>query len=154
MQNNSNIAVPDSGMNRDKHPQDLSPSEYSFALNATIEGDDGSQLKIQNEPSTLLCKRFDGYKVIGYKNDIAGDNTYFFLVNPDNNTSKITFMRSLDYVKTVEDQLAGSGKDIHRILGERLEESDGRFDEICDLMEVLIEDGTCLLYTSPSPRDS
>ena len=75
VQNNSNIAVPDSGMNRDKHPQDLSPSEYSFALNATIEGDDGSQLKIQNEPSTLLCKRFDGYKVIGYKNDIAGDNT-------------------------------------------------------------------------------
>lgn len=79
VQNNSNIAVPDSGMNRDKHPQDLSQSEYSFALNATIEGDDGSQLKIQNEPSTLLCKRFDGYKVIGYKNDIAGDNTYFFL---------------------------------------------------------------------------
>ena len=37
VQNNSNIAVPDSGMNRDKHPQDLSPSEYSFALNATIE---------------------------------------------------------------------------------------------------------------------
>ena len=86
VQNNSNIAVPDSGMNRDKHPQDLSQSEYSFALNATIEGDDGSQLKIQNEPSTLLCKRFDGYKVIGYKNDIAGDNTYFFLSNPDDNT--------------------------------------------------------------------
>mgnify|MGYP001755043107 FL=1 len=154
VQNNSNIAVPDSGMNRDKHPQDLSPSEYSFALNATIEGDDGSQLKIQNEPSTLLCKRFDGYKVIGYKNDIAGDNTYFFLVNPDNNTSKITFMRSLDYVKTVEDQLAGSGKDIHRILGERLEESDGRFDEICDLMEVLIEDWVddpCLNFSIHHP---
>lgn len=154
VQNNSNIAVPYSGMNRDKHPQDLSPFEYSFALNATIEGDDGSQIKIQNEPSTLLCKRFDGYKVIGYKNDIAGDNTYFFLVNPDNNTSKITFMRSLDYVKTVEDQLAGSGKDIHRILGERLEESDGRFDEICDLMEVLIEDGTddpCLNFSIHHP---
>ena len=100
VQNNSNIAVPDSGMNRDKHPQDLSPSEYSFALNATIEGDDGSQLKIQNAPSTLLCKRFDGYKVIGYKNDIAGDNTYFFLSNPDDNTYKITFMRSLAYIKT------------------------------------------------------
>lgn len=154
VQNNSNIAVPDSGMNRDKHPQDLSPSEYSFALNATIEGDDGSQLKIQNEPSTLLCKRFDGYKVIGYKNDIAGDNTYFFLSNPDDNTSKITFMRSLDYIKTVEDQLAGSGKDIHRILGERLEESDGRFDEICDLMEVLIEDGVddpCLNFSIHHP---
>jgi hypothetical protein len=93
VQNNSNIAVPDSGMNRDKHPQDLSPSEYSFALNATIEGDDGSQLKIQNEPSTLLCKRFDGYKVIGYKNDIAGDNTYFFLSNPDDNTSRRIIIR-------------------------------------------------------------
>ena len=54
-------------------------------------------------------------------------------------------MRSLDYIKTVEDQLAGSGKDIHRILGERLEESDGRFDEICDLMEVLIETGLMTL---------
>lgn len=140
MRNNSNISVPMSGMNRDKHPSDLEPTEYSFALNAAIEGDDGSQLKIQNEPSTLLCKRFDGYKVIGYKNDVAGDVTYFFMVNPSNGTSKITFMRSLDHVMTVEDQLSGSGKDIRRILGKRLEESSGRFTEICGMMEVLIED--------------
>ena len=125
-------------MNRDKHPQDLSYTEYAFALNATIEGDDGSTLRMQNEPSMLLCKRFDGYKVIGYKNDVGGDNTYFFITNPTDRTSKIVFMRSLDYYATVEDQLAGSGKDIHRILGERLE--DGDLTEICGMLEILIED--------------
>lgn len=154
MKNNSNISIPMSGMNRDKHPSDLDQREYSFALNATIEGDDGSQLKIQNEPSTLLCKRFDGYKVIGYKNDIAGDNTYFFMTNPSDGTSKITFMKSLDHVMTVEDQIAGSGKDIHRILGERLEESDGRFTEICGIMEVLLEDDAsdpCLNFSMAHP---
>lgn len=138
MRDNSNISVPGSGMNRDKHPQDLSYTEYAFALNATIEGDDGSTLRMQNEPSMLLCKRFDGYKVIGYKNDVGGDNTYFFITNPADRTSKIVFMRSLDYYATVEDQLAGSGKDIHRILGERLE--DGDLTEICGMLEILIED--------------
>lgn len=127
-------------MNRDKHPQDLRGTEYSFALNATIEGDDGAQMKVQNEPSTLLCKRFEGFKVIGYKNDVGGDNTYFFMANPDTGTSKIAFMRSLDFVQSVEDQLSGTGKDIHRILGDRLEDSDGRYDEICGMLEVLIED--------------
>lgn len=67
VQNNSNIAVPDSGMNRDKHPQDLSPSEYSFALNATIEGDDGSQLKIQNEPSTLYVSDLMAIRLLGIR---------------------------------------------------------------------------------------
>lgn len=138
MRDNANISVPGSGMNRDKHPQDLSYTEYSFALNATIEGDDGSTLKMQNEPSMLLCKRFEGYKVIGYKNDVGGDNTYFFITNPDDRTSKIVFMRSLDHYATVEDQLAGTGKDIHRILGERLE--DGDLTEICGVLEILIED--------------
>ena len=140
MENNVNISSPGSGMNRDKHPQDLRQTEYSFALNATIEGDDGSQMKIQNEPSTLLCKRFEGYKVIGYKNDVGGDNTYFFITNPEDRTSKIVFMKSIDFVQSVEDQLSGTGKDIHRILGDRLEDSDGKFEEICGLLEVLIED--------------
>lgn len=67
VQNNSNIAVPDSGMNRDKHPHDLSPSEYSFALNATIEGDDGSQIKIQNEPSTLYASDSMAIRLLGIR---------------------------------------------------------------------------------------
>lgn len=54
-------------MNRDKHPQDLSPSEYSFALNATIEGDDGSQLKIQNEPSTLYVSDLMAIRLLGIR---------------------------------------------------------------------------------------
>lgn len=154
MQNNKNISVPQSGMIRDKHPSTLSESEYSFALNANIEGEDGSVMLRQNEPSNIKCMEFDGYKVVGYKNDIATNNTYFFLAHPRNNTSKIIFFESNEFANSIADVEVGEGVDIERILGERLEESPERYYPTCGAYKVLVEDDEsdpCLNFSIAHP---
>lgn len=140
MRDNKNISLPQSGMNRDKHPQALSQVEYPYALNANIEGEDGSVLMLQNEPSNVLWTRFDGYKVVGYKNDLSTGYTYFFLAHPENHTSKITYLKSQDYIKTIEDIKAGSGLDIHRVLANPMEDSNDVYTPLNEGMQILLED--------------
>lgn len=41
-EDNRNIAVPQTGMNRDLHPSSLTDQHYTFALNANIESEDGN----------------------------------------------------------------------------------------------------------------
>lgn len=154
MQSNKNISIPQSGMIRDKHPSTLSESEYSFALNANIEGEDGSVMLRQNEPSNIKCMEFDGYKVIGYKNDVATNNTYFFLAHPINNTSKIVFFESNEFANSIEDIEIGEGVDIERLLGEKLEESSDRYFPACGTYKILVEDDEtdpCLNFSIAHP---
>lgn len=154
MQSNKNISIPQSGMIRDKHPSTLSESEYSFALNANIEGEDGSVMLRQNEPSNIKCMEFDGYKVIGYKNDVATNNTYFFLAHPTNKTSKIVFFESNEFANSIEDIEIGEGVDIERLLGEKLEESSDRYFPACGAYKILVEDDEtdpCLNFSIAHP---
>lgn len=140
MEENKNISVPQSGMIRDFHPSALEPNQYSFAMNANIEGEDGSVNFRQNEPSNIKCMEFDGYNVVGYKNDLSTNNTYFFLAHPTNKTSKIVFFESNEFASGVEDIQQGSGIDIHRVLGERFENSSERYYPTCGAYRILIED--------------
>lgn len=140
MQDNQNISVPQSGMMRDSHPSALEPNQYSFAMNANIEGEDGSVNFRQNEPSNIKCMEFDGYNVIGYKNDVSTNNTYFFLAHQTNKTSKIVFFESNEFASSIEDVQVGSGVDIHRVLGDRLENSPERYYPTCGAYRILIED--------------
>lgn len=154
MNNNSSIAVPQSGMNRDKHPSSLQENEYSFAMNACIENETGDALMLQNEPSNLLCKRFEGYKVIGYKNDLSDNTTYFFLVNPSNKTSKIVFLQSVDYIANEGEIQYGGSLNSVITLSEPIESQAGRYMEICDQYQVLIEDNEddpCLKFSLAHP---
>lgn len=154
MRDNKNISVPQSGMIRDLHPQSLAENQYPFAMNANIEGEDGSVMLRQNEPSNLKCMEFDGYKVVGYKNDVGTNNTYFFLAHPHNHTSKIIFFESNEYARSIEDVEVGDGLDIHRILGEKLEESNEVYDPICGSYKILIEDDEtdpCLNFSLAHP---
>ena len=98
MADNPNNSVSSIRMNRDTHPAYLPESAYTFAMNANIESEDGNVNVRSNEHSNLLCYDFGGWKVVGYKNDLSTGATYFFLHNPADGTSKISFMRPCEEV--------------------------------------------------------
>lgn len=140
-------------MNRDKHPSMLSESEYSFAMNACIENEAGDMMMVQNEPSNILCSKLEGYKVVGYKNDLSDGYTWFFLSNPEKGTSKVVFLKSVDYIS---DDAAGIGSYISDFINLSIpvESQDARYTEICDAFQVLIEDdesNPCLKFSLSHP---
>lgn len=89
---------PKIGMNLDSNPIDLSPMEYSLMLNGNVQNSDGNLLKIQNEPSNLLCSRFrPGFLPIGKLYIPVQKITVFFLVNPLTNQSEIGYITNQVY---------------------------------------------------------
>lgn len=100
----SQISYPQSGMVRDLHPSQLSESQYTFALNANIESEDGNVNMRSNEHSNLRCIGFGDYKVIGYKNDLTSGFVYFFITNPQDKTSKIVYFKPCDDIATLTDE--------------------------------------------------
>ena len=101
----SNIAVGKSGMSKSKHPSTLSEAEYTFALNTNCENESGDGIPmLQNEHSNLLCSKFKvGFKVIGFKNDLNSDLTYYFLTNPVSGESEIGFINNVQNVHNLDD---------------------------------------------------
>src|SRR5699024_9130131 len=64
----------------------------------------GDRLNNMNEPSNLLCLNFPvGYKVIGYKNDINSDKTYYFLTNPETGYSKFGYISNVQKIQDISD---------------------------------------------------
>lgn len=134
------LSFPQSGMVRDKHPSTLSDQEYTFAMNANIESEDGNLNMRSNEHSNLKCIGFEGYKVIGYRNDLTSGNTYFFLANPEDGTSKITYLRSVENIENLDEEQIEAA-----VLGN---------EDICAGMQTLIEDDVtdpCLNFSIYHP---
>lgn len=70
------------GMDKDSHPSQLKETQYTHALNANTENESGNSLNLTNEKSNILASRFkEGFRVIGFENDIDTNSTYFFLAN-------------------------------------------------------------------------
>jgi hypothetical protein len=139
-EDNRNIAVPQTGMNRDLHPSSLTDQHYTFALNANIESEDGNVGMRSNEHSNLKCIDFDGFKVIGYKNDLTSGNIYFFITNPETGVSKIT------YFKPESDTSILSDSDIESMV-------EGS-ESLCSGMKTLLEDNeqdSCLNFSIYHP---
>lgn len=139
-EDNRNIAVPQTGMNRDLHPSSLTDQHYTFALNANIESEDGNVGMRSNEHSNLKCIDFDGFKVIGYKNDLTSGNIYFFITNPETGVSKIT------YFKPESDTSILSDSDIESMV-------EGS-ESLCSGMKTLLEDNEqdpCLNFSIYHP---
>lgn len=99
-----NIASGKSGIERSKHPGEMSRDEYSFMLNGNFQDEHGNGAVIlQNEPSNVKCSGFKpGYKVIGHKFDINSDRTYFWLVNPSTGCSEIGYIGSFYKADSLE----------------------------------------------------
>lgn len=139
-EDNRNIAVPQTGMNRDLHPSSLTDQHYTFALNANIESEDGNVGMRSNEHSNLKCIDFYGFKVIGYKNDLTSGNIYFFITNPETGVSKIT------YFKPESDTSILSDSDIESMV-------EGS-ESLCSGMKTLLEDNEqdpCLKFSIYHP---
>ena len=112
------------GMNRNTAPHLLQEGEYVFMLNGNNENVIGDRLNNMNEPSNLLCLNYPtGYKVIGYKNDINSNNTYYFLTNPETGFSKFGYISNVQNLTSVDDIDTSycDGCDFKRILEEPLE---------------------------------
>ena len=95
MKQKKSISAPKKGMNRDSNISQNENIEYIFALNADTNNEQGEGFNIQNEPSNTLGVTFPpGYKVIGFKNDILTNKTYYFLTNTETYKSSIGFVEN------------------------------------------------------------
>jgi hypothetical protein len=129
-------------MNRDVHASQLGEVEYGFALNANTGSEKGDAGMVQNEPSNVLCRGLDGWKVCGYKQDTDAGVTYFFLSEPETGKSRIVSLRTVDYLEGTPDEQIQCGCDFKRLLGERMEESEERYMPVCGSFETVLEDCT------------
>lgn len=123
MQQKNNPNLGKIGMKRNTAPHLLQEGEYVFMLNGNNENVIGDRLNNMNEPSNLLCLNYPvDYKVIGYKNDINSDKTYYFLTNPETGYSKFGYISNIQNIQSVEDvEVECSECDYRNILSEALE---------------------------------
>lgn len=152
VKDNNNINIGKKGMSRDKHPSNLSETEYSIAINANYEDESGGGYPmLQNEHSNLLCSRFkSGFKVIGTKHDLNEDRTYFFITNPTTNVSEIGYISSIQNITSAEDLEVICGCNIKRILEDPLE---GQVQTETCTFTTLVEDSCnlCLNFSVNHP---
>jgi len=74
-------------MNTDLNSLNLKVSNYSYALNATVEDISGEEFILQNTSSNLLKTIFpEGYHVIGHKNIHEQNRVLYFLINEETNS--------------------------------------------------------------------
>lgn len=123
MQPNRNLNTAKQGMNRDTASEFLSEQEYCFSLNTNDETSDGNTYKRNSEPSNLLTVVFpEGYKNVGYKNNILDNKTYFFITNPQTGFSKFGYVQNNNDFDLEKDTLANCKDcDFKNILQEPLE---------------------------------
>lgn len=96
MKNKKSISAPKKGMNRSTHGSQQQNIEYSFALNANSHNEVGEDLNIQNESSNYLGVNFPlNYKVIGHREAINKERTYYILTNPNTKKSSIGFVNNI-----------------------------------------------------------
>ena len=98
MKENRTVSAVKKGMNRTTEMSSLQNIEYTFAMNADTTNEQEG-FNIQNEPSNHLGVQFpSGFKVIGFRNDILTNRTFYVLTDPLTGKSTIGFVEN-----TVED---------------------------------------------------
>lgn len=106
MKQKQSILAPRKGMNKDAHVSQLQNTEYTFALNANTSSETGEGLLIQKESSNILTTVFPPkYKVIGHRNDILKNRTYYLLTSVESNKLSENYKRSsIGYVDNTIDE--------------------------------------------------
>lgn len=98
MKENRTVSAVKKGMNRTTEMSSLQNIEYTLAINADTSNEQEG-FNIQNEPSNHFGLEYlDGFKVIGFRNDILENRTFYILTNPETKKSTIGFIEN-----TVED---------------------------------------------------
>lgn len=112
------------GMQKDKHPSQLQQQEYVSARNVNLSNESGNFINISNEHSNILSSKFkSGYRVVGFKNDINSNNTYFFLTNPITHVSEFGYIANTQNIQNLSDlEVQCDTCDYENILSEPLED--------------------------------
>lgn len=101
-----NLSSVKTGMQKDTHSSQLTDAEYTHAYNANIETESGNSLNLTNEKSNILASKFkQGFKVIGFENDIDSNSTFFLLVNPSTNVGEFGVIEDNQNTNDVSDIL-------------------------------------------------
>lgn len=109
------ISVPQKGMNRDAHPQNLGAEGYDLALNAEAESYDGNGMPmLSNMPSNIKGIDFPvGYSVIAEKYIPEQDRILYFLAGSTDsiigevlNVSKAKTLKGYDTYTTILNDLS------------------------------------------------
>lgn len=102
--NKANISVAKKGMNRSTIGSQLTEQEYVIAKNANLESLEGDTFTLTNEQSNILASKFsEGFKVIGLKNDVGLNKTFFFLTNPQTKISEFGYILNIKNVENLSD---------------------------------------------------
>lgn len=105
-QKDKSISVSKIGMNKDVHISNLQESEYRHAKNANFFDEGGNGFNIQNEHSNVLASKFkEGFKVIGFLNDVNVNKTVYFLKNEETGVSEIGQIKTTTEVPDLQDQI-------------------------------------------------
>jgi len=98
------------GLNLDNIMSQIRPSQYTYALNAVIQGFDGNSVTVQNEEGNILCTNLpEGYKVVGARNILEKDLIVFWLATEDELNSEIGVVNTNTclYTKKINDPCIG-----------------------------------------------
>lgn len=105
-QKGGQINTPAKGLNRDSWA--LNEADYVHLQNGNFDNFDGGTFTLTNEMSNILSSKFKlGFKVIGFKNDLNTENTYFFLVNPTTGVGEFGVIKSNQLNSDLEDLTSG-----------------------------------------------
>lgn len=119
----NSISFAKQGMNREISSHLVDENTYTFMLNGNNETSTGDRINVTNEPSSLLTTKFpEGYKNIGYRNDLNSDRTFYILTNPTTRKSSIGYIKNTQNLQSTADLEAECGDcDFSRVLSSPLE---------------------------------
>lgn len=122
-QKKNDLNKPVNGLNRELSSHMMENSGYSFMLNGNNEQLSGERINLTNEPSNLLTIKFPaGFYVIGYRNDINSDRTYYILTNINTKLSSIGYVSNVQNIVSTSDLETECPEcNYNRILSEPLE---------------------------------
>lgn len=123
MTQKTNISLSKKGMNRTTNPSQLEQQEYVFALNSNMEDLGGETFLLTNEHSNILANKFKaGFRVVGFKNDINLNRTFFFLTNINTNISEFGYIINKNNLQDLSDiEVQCNDCDFKNVLLEPLE---------------------------------
>lgn len=153
MPDTSQIVVPQQGMITDISIKGLSPSQYTFALNAVTEGKDGNGNNLQNEMSTHCSIQFPpDYQVVGVKAIPEQHRTLYALVNTKTGGSQIGEIRECNFKDNTDLISKSYCKDCPEFTGKEIEKLEIATEK-CYCQYRLIVSDPCLNFNIDYPVD-
>lgn len=114
MKKEKNISSPKIGMSKSISNYLLKDNYYTHMLNGQTHDQSGNRLTISNEHSNILANKFkEGYIVVGFKNEVISNKTYFFLLNPVTKISEFGCILNTTNISELEDKLTDC-EDCHK----------------------------------------